>query len=93
MKITDVRIRLIRHKRRLKAVASITLDDALILNDIMVIQAQERLCIEFPKNPYVRDKNRIEHIAVPMSMEVRNEFEERILNKYECAALLVKEVS
>ena len=92
MQITNVRIRPIYNKDRLKAIASITLDNALILNDIMVIQTEERLCVEFPHNPYARDKNHVQYIIVPLSMPVRLEFEEHILNKYKRAISKLKEV-
>ncbi len=85
MQITQVRIRVIRDKPRLKAVASITLDGELILNDIKIIQSEERLFVEFPKNPYVQDKSRNQYIIVPTSMDVRSELEEKILSKYKMA--------
>jgi stage V sporulation protein G len=92
MEITKVRIRVIRDKPRLKAIASITLDGALILNDIKIIQTEERLFVEFPKNPYVQDKNRNQYIIVPTSMDVRSEFEEKILKQYKITILALKEV-
>lgn len=87
MQITAVRIRLIPNKPRLKAVASVTLDNALILNDIKVIQTENRLCVEFPRNPYARDSNHIEYIVMPLSMVVRLDFEKQIITKYESAVL------
>jgi stage V sporulation protein G len=92
MEITKVRIRVIKGKPRLKAVASITLDGDLIINDIKVIQTEERLCVEFPQNPYAQDRNHTQHIVVPTSMDVRSEFEDKILNKYKMTISALKEV-
>lgn len=92
MQITKVRIRIIRNKPRLKAIASITLDEDLIINDIKVIQTDERLCVEFPKNPYAQDKNHTQRIIVPTSMEVRSDFEEKILEQYKRMISSLKEV-
>lgn len=83
MKITDVKIRLVKGKRRLKAVASITLDRALIINDIKIIQTDSRLCVAFPENPYASDRNHVQYVIVPLSMEIRENFENRILGRYE----------
>ncbi len=83
MEITKVRIRLIRNKDRLKAIASITLDDELILNDIRINQTPKRLCAEFPRNPYARDKNHLEFIVVPKTPKVRNDMEQKILEEYD----------
>lgn len=82
MEITNVRVRMVRNKPRLKAVASITLDNSLILNDIRIVQTKERLCVEFPRNPYASDANKIEYVVVPLSMEVRSMLENEIIGKY-----------
>ena len=75
MQITKVRIKLIPDKARLKAIASITLDNELVINDIKVIQTGKRLCAEFPKHQFAKNNN-LEYI-VPLNqvtdmMEVRS---------------------
>jgi DNA-binding cell septation regulator SpoVG len=51
MKIENVKIRPIENNPRLKAIVSVSFDEALYLNDLKVIQTGKRLCIEFPENP------------------------------------------
>lgn len=81
MKITKVKIKPVPNKNRLKAMASITLDDELIINDIKIIQTADRLCAEFPK-PEISQNNHREYI-VPLSCKVRSVMESVILGAYQ----------
>lgn len=80
MKITRVNIKPITDRPRLKAMASITLDDELIINDIKIVQARNRLCAEFPK-PNAPINNHMEYI-VPLNCSVRKVMESVILGAY-----------
>ena len=84
MTVSRVRIRLLDTNpddgKRLKAIASITLDDQLIINDIKVIQGNNRMCIEFPKHQFAKTAH-LEYI-VPTSCSARNMFETSILKEY-----------
>lgn len=83
MTVSRVRIRLLDTKdngKRLKAIASITLDDQLIINDIKVIQGNNRMCVEFPKHQFAK-VSQFEYI-VPTSRSARNMFETSILKEY-----------
>ncbi len=80
MKITKVKIKPVPDKKRLKAMASITLDDELIINDIKIIQTADRLCAEFPK-PEIAQNNHREYI-VPLNCKVRAVMESVILGAY-----------
>jgi stage V sporulation protein G len=81
MKITKVKIKPVPDKKRLKAMASITLDNELIINDIKIIQTTDRLCAEFPK-PDISQNNHREYI-VPLNCKVRKLLESSILCAYE----------
>ena len=49
MEITDVRIRMVQKEdTKLKAVASITIDNCFVVHDIKVIEGKERLFIAMP---------------------------------------------
>lgn len=84
MIVSKVRIRMIDPKphdgKRLKAIASITLDDQLIINDIKVIQGNKRMCIEFPKHQFAKVAH-LEYI-VPLNHSVRDMLESSILNEF-----------
>lgn len=84
MIVSKVRIRLLNANpddgKRLKAIASITLDDQLIINDIKVIQGNNRMCIEFPKHQFAKVAH-LEYI-VPLNHSVRDMLESSILTEY-----------
>jgi DNA-binding cell septation regulator SpoVG len=79
MVITKVKIRLM-DKPRLKAIASITLDNELTINDIKVIKTGKRLCSEFPKHQFAKNNN-LEYI-VPLNKDIRRMIESNILDEY-----------
>lgn len=82
MQITETRIRIIDGCERLRGIASITLDDSLILNDIRIIKTRTRLCVEFPRYIYLNRKGLEEYIIVPKSMKVRKYVEAVIITAY-----------
>ncbi|MBQ7039811.1 MAG: septation protein SpoVG family protein, partial [Clostridia bacterium] len=48
MVITDIRVRKITAEGRMKAVVSVTFDDAFVVHDIKVIEGQDKLFIAMP---------------------------------------------
>ena len=80
MKITHVFVRLIPGKERLKGIAGIILDEELAINDIKIVQTARRMCIEFPKHQFAKNK-RMEYI-VPLTPRMRGVLEGRILEEY-----------
>lgn len=80
MQITNIRIRKIESQNRLKAVASITIDDCFVIHEIKVIDGQEGLFVAMPsqkaKNGEFRD------IVHPINREARKQMEELIIQKY-----------
>lgn len=82
LKITDVRIRLVnKDDAKLKAVASITIDDCLVVHDIKVISGREGMFISMPsrKTPDGEYKD----IVHPINTETREELKKVILDAYE----------
>ena len=55
MKITDVRVRKVETDSKMKAVASITIDDVFVVHDIKIIDGDKGLFIAMPskKGPMV----------------------------------------
>jgi len=81
MNITDVKIRRLLHDGRLRAIVSVTLDDAIALHDIKVIEGPNRLFVAMPSR---RDDNGIyRDIVHPISSKERSAIEERILSCYQ----------
>lgn len=81
MQITDIKVRKINAEGRMKAVVSVTFDDAFVVHDIKVIAGQEKLFIAMPsrKTPDGEFKD----IAHPINAEMRELLQDMILAKYE----------
>ena len=82
MNITEVRVRLVKKDdSKLKAVASITLDDCFVVHDIKVIQGSEGLFISMPsrKTPEGEYKD----IVHPLNSETREMITKAIFAVYE----------
>ena len=80
MNITDVRIRKVETDNRMKAIASITLDDCFVIHDLRVIQGDEHLFVAMPSRKTATGGYR--DIAHPISSECRKMFEDAILEEY-----------
>ena len=83
MKITDVRVRKITEDGKMKAIISITFDDAFVVHDIKVIEGQEGLFVAMPSRKMTDGEFR--DIAHPIKQEMRNIIEEAVLKEYEKA--------
>ncbi len=81
MEITDIRIRQISEVGKMKAVVSVTFDNAFVVHDIKIIEGQDKLFIAMPsrKTP----ENEYKDIAHPINMEMREMLQKRIIDKYE----------
>ena len=81
MEITDIKVRKINAEGRMKAVVSVTFDDAFVVHDIKVIAGQEKLFIAMPsrKTPDGEFKD----ITHPINSEMRELLQNMILSKYE----------
>ena len=80
MKITNVSIRKSdREDSRMKAIASVLLDDEFAVHDIRIIEGTKGLFIAITSTGGYKD------IAHPISQEVRTMFEKEILDAYEKA--------
>ena len=82
MKISDVRVRLVKKdENRLKAVASITIDECFVVHDIKLIDGKEGLFMSMPsrKTPDGEYKD----IVHPINTETREQIRTAILAAYE----------
>ncbi|MBE7035523.1 MAG: septation regulator SpoVG [Ruminococcaceae bacterium] len=85
MQITDIRIRKINLDSKMKAVVSVTFDNALVIHDIKVIEGTDKLFVAMPsrKTPDGEFKD----IAHPINMDMRDSLEKGILEKYQTALI------
>lgn len=80
MQITDVRVKKINSQNRMKAIASITIDEVFVIHDIKVIESDKGLFIAMPskKTPNGEFKD----IAHPINTETRERIQNAIIEKY-----------
>lgn len=80
MNITDIRIRRINTSDKMKAVVSVTFDNAFVVHDMKVIERDSGLFIAMPsrKTPNGVYKD----VAHPINGEMRGELQRRILEQY-----------
>lgn len=86
LNITDIRVRLVNNSNneRLKAVASITIDDELAIHDIKIIDGRDGYFLSMPsrKTP----EGEFKDIVHPIKTEVREAMKEKILAEFEKVA-------
>ena len=80
MQITDIRVKKISSEGKMKAVVSVTFDDAFVVHDIKVIEGQDKLFTAMPsrKTP----ENEFKDIAHPINSQMREILEKAIIDKY-----------
>lgn len=83
MNITDVRIRKLRDDGKMKAVVSLTFDDAFVVHDIKVIEGQNGLFVAMPSRKVGEADYR--DIAHPINQETRTKIQDIIFEEYEKA--------
>lgn len=81
MQITDVRVRRVAKEGKLKAVASITLDEEFVVHYIKVIEGEKGLFIAMPSKKSADGEYR--DIAHPINSGTRENMQNLILAKYE----------
>ena len=81
MEISDIKIRKTMHDGRLRAVVSITIDNAIAIHDIKLVQGDERMFVAMPSRR--EDSGIFRDIIHPISSNVREEIEEKILHAYQ----------
>ena len=81
MNITDVRVRKVAKEGKMKAVASITIDEEFVVHDIKVIEGEKGLFIAMPSRKATDGEYR--DIAHPINSSTRDKIQTIILEKYQ----------
>ncbi len=81
MNITDVRVRKLLTEGKMKAIVSVTLDDAFVIHDVKVVDGQNGLFVAMPSRKTPNGEFR--DIAHPISQEARDILQQKVLEKYE----------
>ena len=81
MKITDVRIRLMeKDDSKLKAVASVTIDDCIAIHDIKIVDGADGYFVSMPSRKSSRGEYR--DIVHPINSEARTELTDAVMEAY-----------
>ena len=83
MNITDIRIRKISTEGRMKAVVSVTFDEAFVIHDIKVVEGEKGLFVAMPSKRM--PDGEYKDIAHPISSEVRAVLQTAVLEAYDKA--------
>ncbi len=81
MQITDVRIRKVEKEGKMKAVASITIDNEFVVHDIKIIDGDKGLFIAMPSKKTLDGEYR--DIAHPINSETRDRIQQSVIQAYE----------
>ena len=81
MKVTDVRLRKIQTDGRMKALVSITLDEAFVIHDLRVIEGNSGLFVAMPSKRTPDGEFR--DIAHPINSVMRQEIQDAVMKVYD----------
>ncbi|WP_128896598.1 septation regulator SpoVG [Longirhabdus pacifica] len=90
MQITDVRLRRVNSEGRMKAIASITIDNEFVVHDIRVIDGNNGMFVAMPSKRTPDGEFR--DIAHPITSETREKIQSAVLEEYENAASTEEDV-
>lgn len=89
MQITDIRVRVVSKESKMKAVVSVTFDDAFVVHDIKVIEGEKGLFIAMPSKKTPSGEYR--DVAHPINGNMRAMLQEAILEQFQQALLELPE--
>ena len=81
MEITDIRIKKVASEGKMKAVASVTFDNAFAVHDVKVFEGPEKLFVAMPSRRTPDGEYR--DIAHPINSDMRNMLESKVLAAYD----------
>lgn len=90
MQITDVRLRRVNSEGRMKAIASITIDNEFVVHDIRVIDGNNGMFVAMPSKRTPDGEFR--DIAHPISSSTREKIQAAVLAEFEKADMDEEEI-
>lgn len=80
MKITDVRVKKVEGQNRLRAIASITIDDVFVVHELRIIEGANGVFVAMPSR---KNKQGVfKDVAHPINTDLRREIEQIVLDAY-----------
>ena len=82
MNISEVRVRLVKKEEgKLKAVASVTIDNCFVVHDVKILEGAEDFFIAMPSRKTADGE--FKDIAHPIHADMRESLQKAVLAKYE----------
>jgi len=81
MEITDIKIRKINLEGHMKAIVSVTFDQAFVVHEIKVIELEGKLFAAMPSRKTPQGK--FKDIVHPINAQMRDNLQAAIIEKYE----------
>lgn len=81
MEVTDVRLRRVSAEGKMRAIASITLDDEFVIHDVRIIDGNNGLFVAMPSKRTADGEFR--DIAHPINSSAREKIQAAVLEAYE----------
>jgi len=85
MEITGIKIKKLATDNKMKAIASITIDDCFAIHDIKVIENEDKVFVAMP-NKRLKDGT-FKDVAHPINFETRANIEKLIIDAYNNAEI------
>ena len=80
MEITDIKIRKILDSSKMRAIVSVTFDNALAVHDIKVIESHDKIFLAMPSRQLPNGS--FADITHPTSSALRAKLEEKVIDEY-----------
>ena len=81
MEITEVRLRLVKEPGKLKAAASITIDECFVVHDLRVVETETGLFVAMPNKRMGTGEFR--DVAHPINNDTRDYISKLVIDKYQ----------
>lgn len=80
MRITDIKIKVVKKDEKVKGIADIVLDDEFCIHGIKILENQKGLFIAFPFK--IDKKGKYKDLVHPINSETREKIQNAILTEY-----------
>lgn len=81
MEVTDVRVKKIEEKNRLKAIASVTFDECFVIHELRLIEGQHGMFVAMPSKRNTHGEFR--DMCHPITKDLRQKIEEVVVQAYQ----------
>lgn len=91
MNITNIRIRKLHDEGKMKAIVSVTIDNAFVIHDIKIIDGSNGLFVAMPSRKVGEEEYR--DIAHPINSDARTSMQSMIFEEYQKAIVERDQIS